>query len=90
MFHLGYQDKRSGTERTGGGGALSLQLCVMLPRVKPYSLFINWCRRGKTSIIKRRLSYRWPRLRVIQVGPFLDRASILTMIRGALKGILNR
>jgi len=84
MFHLGFQNKRR------RGGAISLQFAVMLPRVKPYSLFINWCRRGKTSITERRLSFRWPRLRVIQVGPFLDRASILTMARGAMNAILNR
>ena len=84
MFHLGFQDKRR------RGGAMHLQFAVSLPRVRPYSLFVYWSRRGRTSITKRRLSFRWPQFGVIQVGPFLDRASILTMARGAMNAILNR
>lgn len=84
MFHLGFQDKRR------RGGFVHLQLAVSPPRVKPYSLFIGWPRRGKTSITKRRLSFRWPKFSVIQVGPFLDKVSILAAAHGVLNQLLNR
>jgi len=82
-FQLGFHHR-------GNQGSAVLQLAAIPLNHEPFTLSIAWKRRGKTSLIKRRLSYRWPVIRYRRWGVLLDRVTVKEALRCVALTLLNR
>ena len=82
-FQLGFHHRRN-------QGSAVLQLAAIPLNRAPFTLSIVWKRRGKTSLMKRRLSYRWPMIRYHRWGVLLDRVTVKEAFRCVVLTLLNR